>query len=321
MKTVVGLYKTMDQANKVKAALTGEGYREENITVIDQTEGSYSIASGSAGSDYTDRSDTDLGNGRGEGIGSGTSTGYNTTNKNHESIGARIKNFFTGTSGADETAHRSYTEGVANGGALLAVTVADDQAERTAQVLQQHGASEIEGGYEDSYGSTGSYEGGTYGSGAQDVAVLEGNNRSGSTGRETDEQVIPVVAEELQVGKRTVQRGGVRVYSHVVSEPVKESVSLHDERVVVDRRPVDRAATDADFNTGSGVVDVRATGEEAVVGKRSRVVEEILVGKQGSDRTEEISDSVRHTEVDVEQTDGAAANTTGGVSGAGVNRR
>ena len=224
-----------------------------------------------------------------------------------------------------------YTQGVTNGGALLAVTVADEDAEETADILHQHGASEIEGGYGDS-GSYGSGSSASYGSGsdtnyayggagnyatgagAEDVAVLQGNNANRATG----EQVIPVVEEELQVGKRRVERGGVRIYSRVVSEPVSESVSLHDERVVVDRRSVDRPATDADFTTGSGVVEVRAQGEEAVVGKRSRVVEEILVGKQASDRTQEISDTVRHTEVDVEETDGEITGATTGTTTPGT---
>lgn len=295
MKTIVGLYNTVAEAKKVKSVLTSEGYNDDNIKIIDQTD--------ATGADY-----------------GSTGTGYQTTNANHESIGARIKDFFTGKSGHDEHTHRSYTEGVANGGALLAVTVPDEQAERTADLLYQNGASDIEGGYGDNYNT------GKTGAGAEDVATLQGNTGKGNTGyagstgntdnRTTGEQVIPVVAEELEVGKRQVQRGGVRVYSHVVSEPVSESVSLHDERVVVDRRPVDRAATDADFNTGENVIEVTATGEEAVVGKRSRVVEEVRVGKEASDRTEEINDTVRHTEVDVENTAGDTNAT-----GSGYNRR
>lgn len=119
--------------------------------------------------------------------------------------------------------------------------------------------------------------------------------------KSTGEQVIPIVQEQLEVGKRQVNRGGVRVYTHVVETPVSENISLHDERIVVERRAVNRSATEADFNTGSGVVELTAMGEEAVVGKRSRVVEEVSVGKVGSDRTEQINDSVRHTEVDIEQ--------------------
>ena len=296
MKTIVGLYKTVAEATKVKAALASEGYEAEHITVIDQTEGS-----SSTGSSY--------------GATSSSSTGSDS------SVGSKIKNFFGSLSGHDEESHNSYTQGVTNGGALLAVTVPDEEAEDTADMLYQHGASEIEGGY--GTGSTGSsYAGGKgTGTGAEDVAVLQGSASTETTGRTTGEQVIPVLQEDLLVGKRQVERGGVRIYSRVVSEPVSENISLHDERVVVDRRPVDRPATEADFTSGTSAVEVRATGEEAVVGKRSRVVEEILVGKEASDRTEQITDTVRHTEVDVEPTtvDTVSTSTTG-TTGTGFNR-
>ena len=278
MKTIVGLYKTTSEANKVKSVLASQGFASEHITVIDQSADSYSTGS--------------------EGASAGDTT-----------VGGKIKHFFSSLSGSDEQAHSSYASGVSGGGALLAVTVPDEQAETTADLLYQNGASDIEGGYGDSsYGSTGSTYG--TGTGAEDVAVLQGNAAT-TSGVATGEQVIPVVAEDLLVGKRQVERGGVRIYSRVVSEPVSESISLHDERVVVDRRPVDRAATDADFVTGTGVLEVTATGEEAVVGKRSRVVEEVRVGKEATDHTEQIKDSVRHTEVEVENT--VAETTTAGV--------
>ena len=287
MKTIVGLYSTVAEANKVKTALTSEGYEAENIRVIDQS-------NGSTGSDYATSTGT-------------TDTGYNTTNVNHESIGAKIKDFFSGVTGSDDdsvhryddTVHQSYTSGVAGGGALLAVTVADERAQETAAYLQQHGASDIEGGYGNASG---------YASGTDTFA------NTGTAGRVAGEQVIPVVEEELAVGKRQVERGGVRIYSHIVSQPVSESVNLHNERVVVDRQPVDREATEADLNPGDRTIEVHATGEEAVVGKRSRVVEEIRVGKQASDRTEQINDTVRHTEVDVEPTtvDETTTSTTTG---------
>ena len=49
------------------------------------------------------------------------------------------------------------------------------------------------------------------------------------------------------------------------------------------------------------MIELTATGEEAVVGKTSRVVEEVLVGKDTSSHTEAIHDSVRKTEVEVEE--------------------
>lgn len=282
MKTIVGLYKTVAQANQVKIALTSEGFEATRIRVIDQS-------SETSGSTYGSTTST-------------TGTASGTTGENAEGIGAKIKDFFgfansdeEGSNRFDDAAHRSYTAGVAGGGALLAVTVADGDAERTADLLEQHGATDIEGGYRDSrYGSDRSLTGST-----------------DTTARVAGEQVIPVVAEELAVGKRQVERGGVRIYSHVVSENVSENVRLHDERVVVNRQTVDRPATEADFNPGDRTMEVRAMGEEAVVGKRSRVVEEIHVGKEGSDRTEQVTDTVRHTEVDVEPTVAETTDVTG----------
>lgn len=110
---------------------------------------------------------------------------------------------------------------------------------------------------------------------------------------------IPVIEEDLIVGKREVETGGVRVFSRMVEEPVSRDVTLREEHAVIERRPVNRAVTDADLRTGQ-VIELTETAEEAVVGKVARVVEEVYVGKESSERTETISDTVRHTEVELE---------------------
>ena len=119
-----------------------------------------------------------------------------------------------------------------------------------------------------------------------------------------NEVALPVIEEELQVGKREVQRGGVRVYSHVTETPVEETVQLHEEHVNVERRPVDRPLTAADsaaFKEEN--FELRETAEEAVISKQARVVEEVVVGKTATDRTETVRDTVRRTDVEVEQLD------------------
>ena len=197
-----------------------------------------------------------------------------------EGVGQKISNFFHGLSGGDEDVHNHYATGVNTGGALVGVTCDDAKAAEVATLLRQHGAREVEG---KSTGDT------------QQVAET-----STTTAGQT---AIPIVEEQLQVGKREVDRGGVRVYSHVAEKPVTADVTLRDETIVVERRPVNRAATAADFNMGQGsTIELNATGEEAVVGKSARVVEEVLVGKASSSHTEVIHDSVRRTEVEVEKT-------------------
>ena len=118
---------------------------------------------------------------------------------------------------------------------------------------------------------------------------------------------IKVMEERLRVGKREVARGAVRVRSYVVERPVEEQVSLHDERVTLERHPVDRPVTADTDAFRERTVEVRAMGEEAVVGKEARVVEEIGIRKDVSDRVETVRDTVRRTEVEVEDTTGQAA--------------
>lgn len=121
--------------------------------------------------------------------------------------------------------------------------------------------------------------------------------------RTRDEEVrVPVVEEEIAVGKRTVETGGgVRVHKEVTEQPVREAVSLHEEHVTVDRRPVDRPADPSDLRAFENqTVEMREMAEEAVVEKRARVVEEVVVGKESSNRTEQISDTIRKTDVKVE---------------------
>ena len=122
---------------------------------------------------------------------------------------------------------------------------------------------------------------------------------------------IPVVEEELQVGKRQVQRGGVRLYTRVTERPVEERVRLRDETVHVERRPADRPATEADFAAAKeGTLEVTETDEEPVVRKQARVVEEVVVSKEVQEQTETVQDTVRRTEVEVEPR-GAEHATTG----------
>ncbi|QJE02285.1 DUF2382 domain-containing protein [Massilia forsythiae] len=126
-------------------------------------------------------------------------------------------------------------------------------------------------------------------------------NRDGAT-------AIPVVQEELKVGKREVQRGGVRVFSRVVETPVDQSIGLREEHVSVERRPVNQPIDPSDVTAfKEQSIELRETAEEAVVQKSARVVEEVLVGKEVSQRQEQIHDTVRRTEVEVESLGGDRA--------------
>lgn len=119
-----------------------------------------------------------------------------------------------------------------------------------------------------------------------------------------NETVIPIVEEQLRVGKRTVEGGAVRINTGVVETPVEAQVNLREEHVRVERHAVDRPASEADFQTfKEGEIELTERAEVAVVAKEARVVEEIAVGKEVTERTETVRDTVRRTEVDVDETD------------------
>lgn len=111
-------------------------------------------------------------------------------------------------------------------------------------------------------------------------------------------ETIPVVEERLKVGKRDVSHGRVRVRSYVRETPVSEQVNLAEERVQIERRPVDRPADEDAFRERS--IEAEERREEAVVSKEARVVEEIALLHESDARTETVSDTVRSTEVEVE---------------------
>lgn len=125
-----------------------------------------------------------------------------------------------------------------------------------------------------------------------------------TTNRE-GEMTLPVVEEELRVGKREVESGGVRVTTHMTETPVNEQVTLREEEVHVERRPVDRPVDPSEINQlREGTFELRERSEEAVVSKEARVIEEVVINKETHQRTENIQDTVRRTDVDVEQIPG-----------------
>lgn len=125
-----------------------------------------------------------------------------------------------------------------------------------------------------------------------------------------DTKTLKVLEEKMNVGKRTVDTGGVRVRSRVIEKPVSEKVRLREERVYVRRNPVNRPASEADFDAfREGTISLDEHAEVAVTEKVANVVEEIEVGKDVDTKVETVKDTVRKTEVDVERVAGDVRTT------------
>ncbi len=115
----------------------------------------------------------------------------------------------------------------------------------------------------------------------------------------TEEEVIPLAEEQLEVGKRTVDRGTTRVRRYVVERPAEQDVTLHGQRVTVERRRPVEGTTAGGGAFEERTVEVRETEEVPVVGKTARVVEEVAIRKEATERTETVKDTVRREEVEV----------------------
>lgn len=221
--------------------------------------------------------------------------------------GTGVGGFFRSLFGMDEyKEHRDvYAESVRRGGFVLKVDAAtEEEVDRASEVMERFNAIDIDerAGYWKKQGWTG-YDA-TAPRYTQDEIQKErsGYAQMRATGGATETTRIPVVEEELKVGKRLVQRGGIRVFQRVTETPVHESVQLREEHVHVERHAVDKPATEADLAAlQEGAIELRETAEEPVVSKTARVVEEVEVGKEVTQRTEQIDDSVRRTDVGIEQ--------------------
>lgn len=210
---------------------------------------------------------------------------------------ASIRHFFADLfSGGSDDEMGAYTDAVRRGGAVLKVELDDeDTLELVRDELDDAGAVNI------------------------DERTAQWRQRrstapaSPAAAAAAPGEVIPVVQESLTVGKRSVQAGGVRVYSRVVSEPVRESVALREERATVTRRAVDRPATEAELGApAERTIEVTETVERPVVEKTARVVEEVLVGKEVRHTQATVEDTVRHTEVAVDELDKTSAAAAAG---------
>jgi len=270
--TVVGIFDDRGDAQSAMDELVERGFIKENIDLSNRA-----ATDTTTGSDY----DSDAGDNQG--------------------IGDRISNFFNSLFDDDETTARNYTYAASDAEAILTVQVDSNERARIAQeILDSNGAVDVD------------ERGAQYSSQNYQSGMNTGSNTGMNTGTDTartnadmnSERTIPVMEERLNVGKREVERGGARIRSRIIEKPVEETIRLREEHVVVNRRPVDREYTDADLqNFQPGEMEITEHAEVPVIGKQARVVEEVEIGKNVTEREETIRDTVRSTDVNVEEFD------------------
>lgn len=115
---------------------------------------------------------------------------------------------------------------------------------------------------------------------------------------------MPLVEEKVHTGKRIVPRSGDQRNKMLTDKPVANHTRIPQHVKDTDElRPSDRPATRQFGPFQEGAVEITEHKEVPVVSKEARVVEEVSVNKDIDYRDETIRDTVRHTEVDVEELD------------------
>jgi uncharacterized protein (TIGR02271 family) len=271
-KTLVGLYDTFDTAKKVVDTLVKNDFRRHDINLATHDGDGYQ-----ADFTYAEK---------------GAATGVR-----HGLITQLTDQ------GVPEDEASLYAEGVRRGGSLVVVKSSDAQADRGLEIMDRYHPLDINERVEQ-WRREGWNRFDATAAPYTDAEVKRERQYydKGVTAAKEDETTIPVVEEEVTIGKRQVERGRVRIRTYTEERPVEKPVQLREERVTVDRRPVDRPATEADLSGARDeTIEITETAEEPVVSKRARVVEEVTVRKDVDEHTETVRGTERRTDVEVEE--------------------
>jgi uncharacterized protein (TIGR02271 family) len=224
------------------------------------------------------------------GAGAYSSTSTNVSTNDRQEEGNAITRFFNSLFGDDSDDARKYSRVGSNSNYIITVHASSaDEAEQAADIMDDCGAIDVD----ERASGEGSYN--------------DYNNMSSSTDRDSDYDrrsgdSINRMEEELRVGKREVETGRVHVRSRIIETPVEEHVRLRQEHVNIERNPVDRRVSGDEIgNFEDRDFEVTEHAEVPVVDKEARIVEEIRINKEVDEKDEVIRDTVRKTDVDIDE--------------------
>jgi uncharacterized protein (TIGR02271 family) len=175
----------------------------------------------------------------------------------------------------------AFDKALSSGGAILTVRVhGDDEAHKAEEVLAQFRPVDIE---------------------ARGAGLIAEHKQLG----DIKDEVLRLAEEQLEVGKKRVESGKTRIRRYVVERPVEAQVALRNEHAEVIRKVIEKPEllANVDWDWTDSTIEMVETREEAVVSKRARVAEEILLRKGETERVETITDTVRKQQVEIERLD------------------
>lgn len=289
-QTVIGIFDSASEAQHAVERLTSSGFLRDRVDISLHNDSSHYASGQSYSADHDD------------------------------GLGDKISRFFKSLFDDDNETSK-YTTVAQRGAAVVTVTAeTEEEAEMAADVLDECGAVDVdERSQAYANGLWSGSDSSNMSSDSDNLTTRTGNMSTGVSGLESDDvsmrnenwrsedtsdrnRSIPIIEENLQVGKREVERGSVRLRSRIVERPVEETVRLREERVSIERNPVNRPAREGELTSfQEGEIELTERAEIPVVNKEARVVEEVRLNKEVSEREETIRDTVRKTEIDVDE--------------------
>lgn len=284
-QTVIGVFDSSTEAQNAVDQLVSSGFSRSSIDISSKSGSSYDSTSGSS----YNRADRD-----GDG---------------DVDFGDKVGGFFSSLFGSGDESDR-YSKVASKGCVVTVHAQSMQEAERAADILDEYGSVDVNDramklGYGSSTGTSGySATSGTTGfsdTSRLDTDRLDLDNDVRDRNVVDSDRSIPIIEENLQVGKREVTTGGMRLRSRIIERPVEEHLRLREEHVTIERNPVNRPASAADLaNFQEGTIEMTEHAERAIVNKEARIVEEVRLNKEVTERDEVVRDTVRRTDVDVE---------------------
>ncbi len=296
MRTVIGLFGNAGEAGRAIDELQGLGYAPEKISVVTNVASQDALQARKAMAlqslNLADVGKVATGGPLREVLGKQPeATGF---------LGSALQLF-----GLTPELAEHYVSGVKHGETLESLTVDDKDSDRVLAVMRRRSANPAPAEEQAAplAGAGATAKIGAAAAGASAGLSAEAGVKKKANGHvelddREEERVIPIVREEMRVGRRTVERGGVRVSSHVVERPVSEQVRLRETHVDIERRAVDRPLRGDEKAFVDDTIEMVEMADEPVVSKQARVIEEVVVRKHVEDRTATISDQVRSTEIE-----------------------
>jgi stress response protein YsnF len=240
-QTVIGIFKSADEADRAVQQLGNGGFDREYIDV---------------------------------------SKNDSASKETKKDTGDSIGNFFRSLFDSGDEADRYSNAARTNERMVTVHTNSHEESLKAAEIMDRYGAIDV-----DDHSN-------------RDYSKLE-DHMSGKK-----EKTVPIIEENMDVGKKSVDSGRTRIRSRVIERPVEERLRLRHEYYNVERNPVNRKASEAELsNFKDSDVEFTEKKEVPVVSKEARVVEEVKVNKEIEEKEASVRGKVRKTDVDVDRTE------------------